>query len=306
MGGKGSQPQAPDPYQAANAQYQYGTKTADYLAGLNRINTSGPNGSVSYSVSGRDPTTGAPIYTQNTRLSPEQQKLYNANTQGSLALSGAANQAIGNTNKQLTDPLGFMKGVGGVQTQVPGMQNLQGVADKYRNAAYSQQTQYLDPQYKQQGEQLDAQLRNQGAHPGDPAYDNAMTLFNNQKQQAYTNAFNNSYQEGLGAQQTNYGEALGNAQFGNAGQQQQYGQAFQNQNLPINQLNALRSGSQVQGPAGQNVGSAGQPNMGQPDIMGAMNNQYLGQLNGYNASTGSKNSLLGDAGTLGAAYFMGR
>jgi hypothetical protein len=377
MGGKPSAPQAPDPYTSAAAQYQYGTQAAKYNAALNRINTVGPAGSVTYSTtqppqSGQSQTSaqnagqapgqpigavpspfgsyipayqgaailpgstpsgigglpsgydsGPPIYTQTTTLSPEQQAIYNAQQQGSLGLQGLANAAIRNSASQLGNPLGFMSVVGKIQgapdtagvPNIPGVGNLAGFTNEARNAAFEQQKQYLDPQFSQAQEQLDAQLRNSGAHPGDPAYDNAMKLFTNQKQQAYQSAANNAIQQGLAEEQGLYGIGAGtNAQlFGqaisrmgatNQAQGQQYGQDFVNQNLPINQLNAIRSGAQVAMPTGQSVGTAGAGNAAAPDIMGAMQNQYLGQLNAYNAQTGSKNNVLGDLGTLGSAYLM--
>lgn len=321
--GKPSAPQAPDPYQSAAAQYQYGKQAAAYNAALNRINTSGPGGSVSYNVTGMDRNSGAPIYTQQTTLSPEQQQLYDIQQKQSLGLAGTTNQAIANSQNQLSNPLGFMSNVGAIQhgpdtSGIPGIAgagDLAGFTNQARDAAYKQQTQYLDPQFSQQQEQLDARLRNSGAHPGDPAYDNAMKLFNDQKQQAYESAFNNANSQGLAEQQALYGESAGtNAQLygqalsrmqaANAAQGQNYQQQFANQNLPLNQLSALRSGSQVAMPTGQSLGAAGQGNAAAPDLQGALQNQYQGQLNAYNAQTGGINSLLGDAGTLGAAYMM--
>lgn len=293
--GKPSAPKAPDPYQSAAAQYQYGTQGADYNAALNRINSSGPTGSVNYSITGHDPKTGAPIYSQNTALSPEQQKLYEGNVGQQLGMQGLTNQAMGASAGTLSNPLGFEKGIPGI----PGQGDLAGFTNRSRDAAYQQQTQYLDPQFKQQGEQLDASLRNSGAHPGDPAYDNAMKLFTNQKQQAYQSAFNNANQQGLAEQQALYGEGANT-------NQQLFGQGYQGASLPINLLNAMRSGSQVSMPGGQGLGNAGQGNVGiaPTDIQSPMNSAYQGQLNAYNAGTGSSNALMGDIGTLGAAYMM--
>jgi hypothetical protein len=261
-----------------------------------------------------------PTYTQTTTLSPEQQAIYNAQQQGSLGLQNLSNTAMGNASGTLANPLGFTQGLAKVQTGInssgvpgiPGAGDLGGFTKQAQDAAYQQQAQYLDPQFSQQQESLDAQLRNSGAHPGDPAYDNAMKLFTNQKQQAYQSAQNNAIQQGLAEQQALFGEGAqansqlfgqqaAQAQFGNQAQQQQYGQAFANAQLPLNQINALRTGAQVMPPTGQSVGTAGQPNVGAPDLQGALQNQYQGQLNAYNAQTGSKNAILGDLGSLGAA-----
>lgn len=49
MGSKQS-PSAPDPYQSAQAQYQYGTEAANYNMGLNAVNQVTPFGSTTWSV----------------------------------------------------------------------------------------------------------------------------------------------------------------------------------------------------------------------------------------------------------------
>lgn len=46
---KGDAPSAPDPYQSAAAQYEYGTAGANYNMGLNAVNTQTPYGSTSWS-----------------------------------------------------------------------------------------------------------------------------------------------------------------------------------------------------------------------------------------------------------------
>src|SRR5579872_2281166 len=59
--GKGNAPSAPDPYQVAQAQYLYGTGTANYNAGLNAIDQVTPYGSTTWSENPAGvPTTGSP------------------------------------------------------------------------------------------------------------------------------------------------------------------------------------------------------------------------------------------------------
>lgn len=319
MGKSGSAPQPIDPYQSAAAQYQYGTQAGAYNAAINRVNTSGPGGSVNYSITGRDPSTGAPIYTQSTNLSPTSQKIYDL-TQGAQVGAGQAAQGLlGNYGSALSDPYSQLSGVHAVQqnadtSHVPGIAgagDLAGFTNQARDAAYKQQTQYLDPQYSQQQEQLDAQLRNSGAHPGDPAYDNAMKLFTNQKQQAYESAFNNANTQGLAEQQALYsqsagtnqqlfGQALQSQQAANQGQSQAYNQGVGKQDLLINALNALKNGGSV-GNSGQVSGLApGQSNISSPDIQSAFNQQYQGQLNNYNANVAQSN-----ANTAAGASILG-
>jgi hypothetical protein len=69
--------------------------------------------------------------------------------------------------------------------------------------------------------------------------------------------------------------------------------------LVMNELNALRTGSQVAQPTFQNgnIGANVQP----ANFQGAANTAYQGAMNGYNAQVGSQNSLMGGLFGLGAA-----
>lgn len=249
--GKGSAPSAPDPYASAGAQYQYGTQAAAFNAALNRVNTQGPTSSTQYSVTGNDPQTGAPIYSQSTQLSPQLQGILNtAETQAGQAQ----------------------------QTPLPDLGTLQDFGSQAREAAYKANTATMDPYWGQQQEQLDASLRNSGAHPGDPAYDNAMRSFETNRSSAYGQAENQAFGQGLAAQ----GDMLS--------------QLAQERSIPLNEIQALTGGTQVNSPA--------QASTSAPDIMSAFNNQYQGQLANYNANVASGNAAMGDAAMLAAAFLM--
>jgi hypothetical protein len=139
---------------------------------------------------------------------------------------------------------------------------------------------------------------------------------------------------GLASNQNAYNQALNNAQFHNSAQAQGFGQAFQNAGMnnstqsqlfnqglananlqnqgrnqyineqnylrqqPLNELNALRSGSQVTAPQFSGVPQAA---VGNTDIANLYNNQYQGQLANYNAQIGRNNAITGGLFGLGAA-----
>jgi hypothetical protein len=139
---------------------------------------------------------------------------------------------------------------------------------------------------------------------------------------------------GLASNQNAYNQALNNAQFHNSAQAQGFGQAFQNAGLnnavsgqmfnqalananlqnqgrnqyineqnylrqqPLNELNALRSGSQVTAPQFSGVPQAA---VGNTDVTGLYNNQYQGQVANYNAQVGRNNAITGGLFGLGAA-----
>jgi len=131
------------------------------------------------------------------------------------------------------------------------------------DALYKANTQYLDPQFAQNQAKMESQLANQGITRGSEAYNNAMQNFNNQKQQAYTDARNQAIGQGTAAAQGLFGMGLQGAQFGNTSLGQQFGQ-----NVTAQQL--------ANASAGQNNANA-QTNMG-------LTNAALGQQFGQNVT----------------------
>lgn len=83
-------PKQPDVIGAAREQGQQNILAAQTQAQLNRVNQSGPAGTVRYSQDPNNPN----IYTQTTELSPEQQRLYDANVQGQQQRVNQGNQAF--------------------------------------------------------------------------------------------------------------------------------------------------------------------------------------------------------------------
>ncbi len=68
-------------------------------------------------------------------------------------------------------------------------------------------------------------------------------------------------------------------------------------NQPLNELNALRTGSQVTVPQ---FAAAPPVNVQTPDIMGATMGQYNQQLGAYNAQQAAGSNMLGGLFSLGA------
>jgi hypothetical protein len=305
-GGKGSSasaPTAPDPYTVANATTQTNDQTASYNKALNLNNYTNPFGSQQSVQTGTDPNTGAPIYNTSISASSGLQGLINnsmgaagnadAQTQSSIYGLGGVNQGLSGINQQLQGLSGQINPAAAQQANQQGQQ-----------AAYSAQTQYLDPQFSQGQSSLESQLANQGLTPGSQAYTNAMTNFNNSKQQAYSNAANQSVLTGsqIGTQMLDnnlsavgeQGSLLGqqgttlNQEGTNLGQQASLAQ------LPYSQLSSLAG--LVPGNTGTAQSAANPANIAQ-----GFQNQYQGELNAYNTATGSSNSSKSGLFGLGSA-----
>lgn len=102
------------------------------------------------------------------------------------------------------------------------LNSVQDISDQ----AYAAQTRRLDPQWAQRASEEETKLRNQGLVPGGEAYDNAMRVFNQGRNDAYDTARLSAF----GMMPTTY--QLANSAY----------------NQPLNYLNALRSGNQIQNP----------------------------------------------------------
>jgi hypothetical protein len=331
LGPAPSAPAAPDYRGAAQETAQANLKAAQAATAANRVNQVTPYGNLTYAETGTD-SQGNPTWTANTQLSEVGQQLLNNQNDASLGLGSAINAQLGIVKDTMGK--GFNPNTGPITTNV-GQANLD--PNYQRNVDYAGGMQgwdkanqilqaRLQPQMDMQRDAQAARLANQGIVQGTKAYDNAMRVFNAGQNDLLTNSQlagqsigQNLFTQGLqGAQFGNqalgqqnavnqqvFGNRVTNANLGNTAQQQQYNQALTNYNLPLNTLNALRTGAQVQNPTF--VNSAQQATTGGADLLGASQmgyNAQMGDFNAKNAAQANFNSglmSLGGAGIIAAS-----
>ncbi|MBR8409831.1 tail fiber domain-containing protein [Burkholderia cenocepacia] len=292
-GGKGGDaPSAPDPWVVAQSTTAANNAAAQFNKALNLNNYSNPFGSQQSTQVGTDPATGAPIYNTNISASGPLQGLINSSM-----------NAAGNGSTQVNNAL---FGLGGLNTQLAGLNSsidpnaAQLAGQRGQDAAYAAQTQYLDPRFSQGQTSLESQLANQGLTPGSQAYDNAMKNFNLSKNQAYSDASNQSILTGqqIGTQMLQNQLATAGQKANLLGQQgSNYSQMASLGQLPFSQLATLA------GLVPGNTGTA-QAATSPANIAQAMQNQYAGQMNQYNTGVASANSTMGGLFGLGGAGLM--
>lgn len=237
-------------------------------------------------------------WTQTMTLSPEQQAMYNQNQALNQTLGDIATTGVGQVQRSMDNPLDFSQNQA---LQTPGQ-----LQQQASNAAYQNAAQYLDPQFKQSNAQLANRLANQGITQGSEAYNNAMLNAGNAQQQAYESARNQAYIQGMSGAQQQYAQGLGT-------RQQQIAEQQVLRQDPLNTLNAIRSGQQMQvaqmpqvgvsSPAGLN--SATQQGTAGPDMLGAVTaqGQYnQGLYNAQSAAAGQTNAALIGAGGMMMSY----
>lgn len=269
--GKAKAPPAPDTIGAAKETAAGNLEAARATAAANRTNQITPYGNLTYTANPEKDSYGNTLYTATQTLSPEQQKIYEQESQLNEGLMSTANKGLDYANEVLSKP--------GVDTsKLPSYGINPG--EVYSDAIMRR----LAPQIAKENEMSDAQLANMGIASGTKAYENAkreLAMGQNDRQLA---AITSGMNVGLGANQQAF-------------QQEAY-----NQMQPINVINALRSGSQVQGPNFANT-----PNQAQtagPDILGATNAQYANQVAATNAQNAASGGFMSGLMGLGGAGIM--
>lgn len=186
-------------------------------------------------------------WTQTTQLSPEQQRLYDANIGSQLKQSSLLDALTQRANKQMGQEPDY-SGAPGLRGEVSptssgevfrgsvtpsgsGLSRAQGLAQQLAgysgklaaldpaqfdrtaaDALYSQATRYLDPQKQQDQRALEARLAEQGFVPGTPAYAQAMATFQDTNNRAYADARDRALTLGSQVGHTQFGDASGNLQ----------------------------------------------------------------------------------------------
>lgn len=284
FGGGNDAPPAPDYTGAAIATSEGNLEAARATAAANRVNQYTPYGSLVYSKTGADPDNGW-SYTQS--LSPSGQQLFDQNNRVNQKLGSIAEQGVGYVQSALDKPLS-LNGMYSVGT--PGE-----IQTQASDAAYKNATRYLDPMMARNQSALDVKLANQGITQGSEAYDNAISDFNQNRDQQYDAARNQAYIQGLqgAGQQFNQGTNL---------RQNQITEAQLLQNNPINMLNAVRTGSQMQtAQLPQQMQTVQQQGVAGPDLLGAAKATADYNQSASNAKSASSDNMMSGLFGLGSA-----
>lgn len=264
----GSPPAAPDYTGAAVAQGAANKESAIATAQLGNPNVTSPYGNQSVSYQ-NDPTTGNPVPYVNQTLNPQSQQIFNQQQAVKLGLANLGQQGLWQAQNVLGKPF-----------------DMSGVAKSPVNAGMTGQQAIMDrlaPQQARDRTSLETQLTNQGLRPGSEAWTNGMGDLGRQQNDAQSQA-------------ALYGINLDTAAHQQGIQEQGY-----LRDLPINEITALMSGSQIQNPQFQQLqGAQVQPGNTQAALgQQAQYNQGL-----YNSQVGQANSFNSGLATLGSAAMM--
>lgn len=259
--GQSTAPPGPDYVGAAKAQGDAALANTRLQGSLNRPDITTPLGSQTWTQTGPDQ------YAQNISLSPGQQAIYDNQTKNQKSIGDLSSTIIGNAGNTLSQPFDASKVDGGQQ--------------QIQDAMYAKSTAMLDPQFQQSEAAERDRLAQQGFQVGNEGYDKAIGNFDRNKAAAYGDARDRAIIGGQDAQKQAVQEALMTRQ------------------QPINEINALQTGSQVTMPTFQST-----PGISLADpanLTGAAQQQGAFNMNAYNQQIASQNSTKQAGGALGAA-----
>lgn len=269
MGKSASAPPPPDYTGAAKETAAGNLEAARANIAANRVNQYTPYGSLEYEVSGED-KFGNPMWKATQSLAPAQQQLLDYQNKASLGLGELTGKGLGYVSNMLETPFDV--------SQLPstGFNPSQTYQEAYM--------QRLAPQLQQGRDKLQQDLANRGIDIGSEAYDRAMM----QQSQRENDLLLGATTQGFGVGQQARQQGL---------QEQAY-----LRNEPLNTLNAVRTGAQVQGPSF--VNPAMQANTAGADILGATQMGYNAQLAASNAQNAANNAMTQGLFSLGGAAIM--
>jgi len=245
-----SAPSYPDPAETAAAQGQMNKETAIAQYELGATNQITPYGNLTYEQTGTAPDN-TPTFTATQTLSPNQQALLTGGEQLGLGMLGVAGTQLGNVSDTLSQPMDLSNSA----------------TEAY---LFDLGRTQLDPYYEDQQAMLETQLANQGLAPGSEGYDQAMSQFHDQQNDAYNELL-------LGGHQTAVNDIT-----------------LQRQE-PLNELSALMSGGQVTNPQ---YTQTPQPGIAPVDYTSLVNQQYQ-------AEKSNSEDMLGGLFGLGSTLLGG-
>lgn len=261
---------------AAKLTAQGNLAAAQAQATANRVNQINPYGSIQYYQSGVD-AQGNPVYAASANLSPEQQQLLNAQNQQSIGLANLANRVLGNVSNVYSQPLNISPYMQFEIGQNIGMQGW--------DRASNLMMQRLQPQLDRQQRQLDQQLANQGIPLGSEAYTRAKQDLAMQQ----NDLLNQIQLQSQGVQQNLFNQEVSQAQANNAARLANFQLASYLRGLPMQELNALRAGSQVTNPSFIGVPQTGQ--VAGPDLLSAYQAQQNANIAAQNRQAAQQSNL---------------
>jgi hypothetical protein len=258
--GKASAPQAPDYSQAAKDTAAGNKEMAEYTTKANRIDQFNPYGSLTYN---QDPTGK---WSQTTQLSDVGKQQFDLQNQLQTKYGETANKGFDSVR-------GIFENPSIDQSLLPKAPINAGMT------AQQAMMSRLQPTLDRNDEALRTRLANQGIGLGSTAYNREQNLAGQNANDLYLQ----SAMQGIGLDQNARKDALN--------------EAYAAQSRPLDLINSLRTGNQVQSPQFANY--AQQATTQGPDMLNAANMKYGAEMDAVNAQNEATSGLIGGIAGMG-------
>lgn len=286
---------APPDYKGAAAEQAGASKELNtQQTWANRPNLSTPWGQQIWNASqGIDPSTGQPItkWDSSITLSPQQQAALDSQMNVQTGRSQAAEQMLGRATSALGQPLDYSGITAGGD---PIDLSDGGWRQKAQDAALA----FNKPLQEERQAGLESQLANMGLTRGSEAWNREMRNLQDQNNRDNLAVFDTSRQEAklMGDQ------ALQAGAFNQTLRQQQIAEMMSRRQAPLNELNALLTGQQVNNPSMPSFTAAGKSDA--PNVLGAAGSQYQSAMDAYNVDSANTTGALAGLASIASMFMM--
>lgn len=269
-----SPPPAPDYAGAAREQGAANKEAAIASNLLNNPNVTNPYGTQTW-TGGEDGTR--PTMTQT--LSPEQQALYDQSVQTKTQLGQLGTQGAT-----------ALQGIVGKQFDLSGAPAAPGDAAGTREQVINAMMSRVNEDYGRQTDQANSDLVAAGIRPGSKAYDDKMALIDRGR--------NDARQQAIIAGGS---EAQRDFTMDTQSRKDSIAEMLAQRNVPLNEITALMSGSQVSNPFAV-PGASQNSNIAPPPLYDAFKESSGYGTDVFNSKQGNSNAMMGGLFSLGAAF----
>ena len=271
-------PATPDYVGAAVAQGAANKEAAIATGKINNPNVINPYGTQAVTWNADN------IPTVVQKLSPEQQKLYATKTAGQQLLASGGVMLGGQANAAMAKPLSFA-----------GAPKAPKAADNLREDALRATMSRVDVDTAGQRDAANSNLIAAGIRPGTAAYSTAMDTINRGYNDARMQAILGAGQQA----QQDFNQNMGSRTQG-------ISEILALRQTPLNEANALQSGTQVSNPFAGQLGYQAGANVNAAPIAQGIANQGQAAQNLYNVQTAQSNGQMaagaGLLGSVGSAF----
>lgn len=272
--GKSDPPPAPDYAGAAAAQGAANKEAAIASSRLNNPNVVNPYGTQTWTENGAE---GRPTITQ--KYSPQQQALFDQSMQTKGLLGGLGIQGAESLGQVI-----------GKNLDLSNLPSAPGDANATRQSVLDAAMARVDTDTAKQRDQANSDLIAAGIRPGTEAYETAMDRIGRQYNDARNQAIMSSGQE-----------ASRDFSMDTQRRKDALAEVLAGRQTPLNEINALMSGSQVSNPFAT-VGVAQNANMQAAPLFAATQAQYGAGLDAYNAQQAQRAGTMNGLFSLGSAW----